>query len=216
LTVLLEYDDNNINRSDGVCVAGRKGCDGYDNRIVEKPSTVLHKDATGRLPIHVFMLRNTCPICLRILLNAMLGCKTKKASPTITSRNSILRLGLDAWKRQLLRGLIGAMDGDDLHERDFTTRDKLDLICIELRVLYETCIALELVAWNISCIKGWQEERIGREIPAEFDDIDDSSFRKHRRIVSGAEIIVPNVISFLEDEPVEKILERFRSYGYLR
>eukprot|EP00536_Pseudo-nitzschia_multiseries_P013914 jgi/Psemu1/213191/e_gw1.630.6.1 len=172
----------------------------------QRPSTVLHKDATGRLPVHVFMLRNTCPTSLRILLNAMLG---------------IMRLGLDVWKSQMLRDLIGAMDGSSgLYERDFTTRDKLDVICTELRVWYETCVALELVVWKIGCERVKNERRRTITRTPTGDGNEDTSngtseFRNNCRIVSGAEIIVPNVLSFLEQEPVENILDRFASYGYL-
>jgi ankyrin repeat protein len=195
----------------------------------EQPSTILHKDATGRLPIHVFLLRNTCEICLRILLEGMLGrsrsnnttnnIRANNNNRALPNRNSILAIGLDAWKRQWLREMIPAMDGTNLYERDFTTRDKLDVICTEARAFWEACVSLELVVWKMSCLSGIREaQETNDQQQEEYCNtklMEDGGFKRNRRIVSGVESIVPNVLSFLEDEPVERILEQFHSYGYL-
>ena len=186
----------------------------------DQPSTILHKDATGRLPVHVFLLRNTCEICLRILLEGMLGrsCSSNSRA-ALLNRNSILAIGLDAWKRQWLGEMIPAMDGTNLYERDFTTRDKLDVICTEVRAFWEACVSLELVVWKMSCLSGIREAQETKDQQQQgccnTKLLEDGGFKQNRRIVSGVEIIVPNVLSFLEDEPVERILEQFRSYGYL-
>ena len=189
LKLLLDHDDNNARAK---------------NEAADQPSTVLHKENTGRLPIHVFMLRNKCEDCLRLLLKHMFGTCNERGLP---SRNSILSRGLDGWKRMWLNDLIPSMDGKNLYERDFTTRDKLDVICEEAKVVCEVCLSLELVAWNTSILLG------RRETTAMLED--DAEWKQHRRIVSGAEIIVPNVLSFLEHEAVERILDRFRTYGYI-
>ena len=197
LKLLLEHDDANA-RENQMTSWKDEG---------PQPSTVLHKETTGRLPIHVFMLRNKCEICLRILLRHMFG----TSHGGLPSRNSILSHGLDNWKRLWLTEVIPAMDGKNLYERDFTTRDKLDVICSQAKVVCEVCISLELVTWKMSILSGIHEElHLG-----ETKLLEDTKWKTHRRIVSGAEIIVPNVLSFLEDEPVERILEQFRSYGYL-
>ncbi len=197
LKILLEHDDANAREN-----PMRSGKD--------QPSTVMHKETTGRLPIHVFMLRNKCEVCLRILLEHMFG----TSHLGLPSRNSILSTGLDNWKRLWLTKVIPAMDGKNLYERDFTTRDKLDVICSQARVVCEVCLSLELVAWKMSILSGIRGE------PSNTDNfatklLKDNKWKSHRRIVSSAEVIVPNVMSFLQNEPVERIVEQFRSYGYL-
>ena len=209
LRILLEHDDASASSS-------RRRQDGN-----QQPSTILHKDTTGRLPIHVFMLRNTCEVCLRILLEAMLG-RTSRTTyhnrskfRAVPNRNSILEIGLDSWKRQC-NAFLADMDGTNLYERDFTTRDKLDVICAQVRVFYEICVNLELVAWRMSCLSGIRDEQEKSDGGSINTNVwEDGQYKRDRRIVSGTEIIVPNVLSFLEDEPVERILEQFRSYGYL-
>jgi hypothetical protein len=199
LKLLLEHDDAGAN-------SGKHGGDKEP-----RPPTILHTDATGRLPIHVFMLRNTCEACLRILLEALFG----RSRTNHRSRSSILSIGLDEWKRTWLSRTIPAMDGTNTYERDFTTRDKLDVICSEARAFCEICGSLELVVWKMSCLSGIREEGGDPNLAATTMEKRDAKWKQHRRIVSGAEIIVPNVLAFLEDEPVKRILDRFRSYGYL-
>ncbi len=186
IKLLLEHDDANARGEN------------HHTTTTDEPSTVLHKETTGRLPIHVFMLRNKCEMCLKILLEHMFG----TSQYGLASRNSILSIGLDNWKLLWTTQIIPAMDGTNLYERDFTTRDKLDVICEQARIVCEVCFHLELVAWKMSILR-------------ENEHSKDPKWKRHRRIVSGAEIIVPNVLSFLEDEPVERILNQFRSYGYL-
>ena len=203
LKLLLEHDDANAREE--------RRSDGNE----PQPSTVLQKETTGRLPIHVFMLRNKCEKCLRILLEHMFG----TCSHLLPSRNSILSTGLDAWKHLWLTKVIHAMDEKTIYERDFTTRDKLDVICNEARVVCEACWSLELVTWKMSILSGVQEEEPiedrGNSFASKTKIPEDTEWKQNRKIVSGAEVIVPNVLSFLEDEPVERILSQFRSYGYL-
>ena len=40
------------------------------------------------------------------------------------------------------------------------------------------------------------------------------AYKTNRRIVSGSEIIVPNILSFLEGESIINIVQTFQSYGY--
>jgi hypothetical protein len=50
------------------------------------------------------------------------------------------------------------------------------------------------------------------EDPSRFSEV---AFTKERHVKSGAEAIIPGVLSFLEDEPIEKILDEFENAGYL-
>jgi hypothetical protein len=47
------------------------------------------------------------------------------------------------------------------------------------------------------------------------DEFSAQQFKKERRVKSGAEIIIPGVLAFLEDEPVAKILAEFEKLGYI-
>jgi hypothetical protein len=216
LKILLEYDSNNSSSS---------------------KQTIFHKDNTGRLPIHVFMLRNICSESLQVLLDAM-----------IIGR--ILNVGLDIWKYQIKSIMIHSMNSTNLYERDFMTRDKLDIICTQFELLYEKCIVLELVVWKISCFVGLIElmnmnnsannnnnHNSNNDASSKSASILTSSssssssslnniitetavvpvvsaYKTNRRIVSGSEIIVPNILSFLEGEPIINIVQTFQSYGY--
>jgi hypothetical protein len=223
LQILLDYDSNNSSSS--------------------SKQTIFQKDKTGRLPIHIFMLRNKCSKSLQVLLESMLV-------------GRILNVGLDIWKHQMKAIMIHSMNNstNNLYERDFITRDKLDIICTQLELLYETCIVLELVVWKISCVIGIIELMTINNNSANDDDDNNhdsnsndassksvsiltsslssslsslndfitetsvvpvvSVYKTNRRIVSGSEIIVPNILSFLEGEPIINIVQIFQSYGY--
>jgi hypothetical protein len=242
LKILLEYDSNNYSSS---------------------KQTIFHKDNTGRLPTHVFLLRNKCPESLQVLLDAMI-------------KGRILNVGLDIWKYQIKSIMIHSMNMNStkngVYERDFMTRDKLDIICTQFELLYEICIVLELIVWKISCFVGLMElimddsdsdsdsdsannnnnnnnnhgnnndtalksaSILTSSSSSSLDDIlfsclslllplyDDErekiktktavTYKTNRRIVSGSEIIVPNILSFLEGEPIINIVKTFQSYGY--
>ncbi|OEU11466.1 hypothetical protein FRACYDRAFT_270753 [Fragilariopsis cylindrus CCMP1102] len=217
LQILLDYDSNNSSSS--------------------SKQTIFHKDKTGRLPIHIFMLRNTCSKSLQVLLESMLV-------------GRILNVGLDIWKYQMKAIMIHSMTSTTVYERDFMTRDKLDIICTQFELLYEKCIVLELVVWKISCVIGIIELMTINNNSANDDnnnhdsnnDVSSKSasiltssssslslndiitetdvvpvvyaYKTNRRIVSGSEIIVPNILSFLEGEPIINIVQTFQSYGY--
>ncbi|KAG7344536.1 ankyrin repeat domain protein [Nitzschia inconspicua] len=178
--------------------------------------SVLNVDRTGRLPIHVYMLRNGDRQCLQLLLEGM-----------IVGR--IHRVGLDKWKGEL-RTMLACMKNS--YERDFATSDKLDMIADEIQLFMLRAIVFELAIWKASCLLGvasaMQNQKLDittismKEILELAQGVANNSasfsqdtFKKERHVNSGAEIIIPGVLSFLEDEPVARILDDFQTAGYL-
>mmetsp|Transcript_37868 Transcript_37868/g.77249 ORF Transcript_37868/g.77249 Transcript_37868/m.77249 type:complete len:404 (-) Transcript_37868:50-1261(-) len=160
-------------------------------------ATVLKEDNVGRLPVHVYLLRNKDDECVRMLLGGM-----------VTGR--IQRVGLDLWKRDL-RSMLRSME---TYERDFMTREKLDVIGEALREFMERAFLLELAVWKASCLGlGLGLGCVGRE----FDSMEalkelGQDYKRERRIKSGAEVIIPGVLSFLEDEPICYIVDEIRTF----
>jgi hypothetical protein len=188
---------------------------------IDKKS-VLNVDRTGRLPIHVYILHNRDRQCLQLLLQGMIY-------------GRIQRVGLDNWKREF-RTMVACME--NTYERDFTTRDKLDMIADEIQLFMQRAVILELAIWKSSCLLALASSmRLGGALKGDIttislkkiveqaaaisvgdesrEEISSDAFKKERRVNSGAEIIIPGVLSFLENEPIVQILEKFDKGGYL-
>ncbi|KAL3909917.1 MAG: hypothetical protein SGILL_007897 [Bacillariaceae sp.] len=185
----------------------------------EDKKSVFNIDRTGRLPIHVYLLRNRDRACTRLLLEGMVY-------------GRIHRVGLDKWKREC-QEMLASMKST--YERDFATRDKLDMIAEEMERFLQRAVLLELAVWKSSCVLGVRAylteaskgdestaipmKQILQTAEAMADEqsikFSEEAFKKERHIKSGAEGIIPEVLSFLEDEPIERILNEFQSAGYL-
>jgi hypothetical protein len=159
--------------------------------------TLLVQDNAGRIPLHVAFLRNNHSSVLERILRAMLV-------------HRIERVGLDLWKRDM-RWFLKSLE---THERDFNTSDKLEMTRDGVRELMERAFLLELIIWRTSCLIPHSPYTTMQEI-VEKEATDESfsanAFKQERRIKSGAEIIVPGVLSFVEDETVVKLMQQFSS-----
>jgi len=157
--------------------------------------SLLQEDSVGRLPIHVVLLRNPNLQVVKLLLEGM-----------ICHRMDLK--GLELWKRDI----YSILKSIKTHERDFNARDKLDTIGRALEDFMERAFLLELAIWRASCL-GFNNDDASFESMQEIDDLgetlqafDPDEYKRQAHIKSGAEIIIPGVIGFLEDEPVTKIL----------
>ena len=91
----------------------------------------------------------------------------------------------------------------ETYERDFTTRDKLDIICDAMRNFKERVFTLELAVWRASCLQfdprfRSMEDVFEHESSQVFGVFDAHAYKVDCRIKSGADIIVRDVISFVE------------------
>lgn len=162
--------------------------------------TLMVEDNAGRIALHVAYLRNSHKQTIQILLEAMIY-------------GHIARVGLDMWKKNMTQ-FIKSME---THERDFTTSDKLEMTREVLKELLELAFLLELGIWRANCLSPHYCHKSMKnisELDASDHDFDAAEFKKERRIKSGAEIIIPGVLSFLEDEPIVKLMEQFAAAGY--
>ena len=121
--------------------------------------------------------------------------------------------GLDLWKLDMKR-LLKSME---THERDFTTRDKLDMVCEEIRAFMERVFTLELAVWRASCLRfnpsySSVGEALNRESSEAGVAFDARAYKADRRIRSGTDVIVRDVIPFVEDEPVDGLIQQFTDY----
>ena len=170
-------------------------------------SAVMTGDDVDRLPIHLALLHNREKEpqleMVQILMEGMLCGRME------------LR-GLDLWKGDM-KALLQLMG---THERDFTTRDKLDIAMDVIRNFMERVYALELAVWRASCLQfnaecsSMQEviEQLSASAISDEGMFDINAYKADRRIKSGADVIVRDVIPFLEYEPVEELVSRFREY----
>ena len=105
----------------------------------------------------------------------------------------------------------------ETQERNFTTRDKLDMISDAIRNFNERVFTLELAVWRASCLQfdtRFQSmedvlEHESSQAPGEFNI---HVYKEDRRIKSGADIIIRGVMSFLESEPVDEVIVQFKNY----
>ena len=156
----------------------------------------------SRLPIHLALLHTyeRQIDVVKILLQGML-CDRMESK------------GLDLWKADIKR-LLTKMN---IHERDFTTRDKLDMICDTIKDFMERVFTLELAVWRASCLQfdtqfTSMEQVFDQEASIADGPFDAHGYKVDRRIRSGADIIVRDVIPFLENEPVEELIQKLRDY----
>lgn len=169
----------------------------------------------GRLAIHVAYLHKACTHSLQLLLEGMLHGRME-------------RVGLENWKHQVHVDFVGRMNS--VYERDFATRDKLDMTCKAFHLLWERTILLELAIWKASCcryLREQQQQQHGEQrieinddtcrsslysMHSSLNDMHLSDAIKHEcHVKSGAEMIIPGVLGFLEDEPIATLLEQIRT-----
>lgn len=123
------------------------------------------------------------------------------------------RKGLDLWKADM-KGLLRSME---THERDFTTRDKLDMVCEAIRDFMERIFTLELGVWRASCLRfdarfSSVEEALDHESSIASGPFDAAAYKSLQRIRSGADVIVRDVIPYLENDPVDELIQKLREY----
>lgn len=101
----------------------------------------------------------------------------------------------------------------DVFERDFITRDKLDIICDTISEFMERVLLLELAVWRASCLQFDTKFASMREL-LDFEsaksNFDEHDYKIERRVKSGADIIVRGVIPFLENELVTEIVAKLK------
>jgi hypothetical protein len=168
----------------------------------DEKETVMVEDNVGRLPVHLALLHTTKDQMevVEIILHHMICTRME-------------RKGLDLWKKEI-KNMLTSME---THERDFTTRDKLDIICDAMRNFNERVLTLELAVWRASCLQ-FDTRFLSMEDVLEHESsqisgyFDAHAYKVDRRIKSGADIIVRDVMSFLENEPVDEIMDQFKNY----
>jgi len=165
--------------------------------------SVMEEDNAERIPIHLAILHTVQQQVevVEVLLKGMLCGRME-------------RKGLDNWKSDM-RSLLKSMA---THERDFTCRDKLDMICDTIRQFMERVFTLELAVWRASCLQfdtRFQniDEVLELERSSVDGEFDEHEYKVHQRIMSGADVVVHHVIPFLEDEPVEDLVRQLRDYS---
>jgi hypothetical protein len=127
------------------------------------------------------------------------------------------RRGLDLWKDDMKRLLKSV----STHERDFATRDKLDMLSEAVRNFMERAFTLELAVWSAS-ISGYDgggspssmENSLDRNDVLSSTSAEDATsydmgaYRVDRRIKCGCDVIVRDVIPFLECDPVDETMRK--------
>merc|ERR1712008_69592 len=168
----------------------------------EDKKTLLQEDNAGRLPVHLALLHTTDKQLevVQLLLQGMLC-------------NRMEKKGLDLWKSDM-KSLLKSMQ---THERHFATSDKLEMICENIREFMERVFALELAVWKASCLQFDErfssvQEVLDHESSMASAPFDALGYKVDRRIRSGADIIVRDVIPFLENEPVENSIQKCVDY----
>ncbi len=107
--------------------------------------------------------------------------------------------GLDLWKCDMQR-MLRSMAAP---ERDFGTRDMLDMLPETVREFAEHTFTLDLAIWRTS----WAQVE---EDPSPERD----ALGRNRRVKCGSDIIVRGVIPFLENKPVEEAIRKMVDSGY--
>ncbi len=207
---------------------------------VESRKTLLETDAFGQLPLHAACRNGASPDVVGLLLDfdseneaVMIGDNVGRlpihlallhttkdqleVSQLILKHMMYTRMerkGLELWKKEI-KSMLTSME---THERNFTTRDKLDIISDAIRNFNERVFTLELAVWRTSCLQfdtrfqsmvDVLEYESSQTSSGEFDT---HAYKVDRRIKSGADIIVRDVMSFLENEPVDEIINHFKNY----
>ena len=107
--------------------------------------------------------------------------------------------GLDLWKCDMQR-MLRSMAAP---ERDFATRDMLNMLCETVWEFAERAFTLDLAIWRTSCVQV-------EEDPSSEQD----ALGCNRRVRCGSEVIVRGVIPFLENELVEEAIRKMVDSGY--
>lgn len=188
---------------------------------VEK-KTVMLLDNADRLPLHVAYL-----FCPKIISSS------EQETPPQNQQSSYVQQPQHSSIELILRGMIhGRIERvglvnwkHDMHtflellgvpERDFDASDKLEITCEALKSLLERAILLELAIWKTSCCARHDDGRDGDDrsgflmpltMEGSMKELS-KDYKQERRIKSGAEMIIPGVLSFLEDEPIAALLEQ--------
>jgi hypothetical protein len=61
----------------------------------------------------------------------------------------------------------------------------------------------------------WLRLLLEHESSQASGDFDSHAYKLDRRITSGADIIVRDVMSFAENEPVDEVIDQFKNYRYI-
>mmetsp|Transcript_10082 Transcript_10082/g.21274 ORF Transcript_10082/g.21274 Transcript_10082/m.21274 type:complete len:375 (-) Transcript_10082:304-1428(-) len=168
----------------------------------EDKKTLLEEDNVGRLPVHLALLHTADKQLevVQLLLQGMLC-------------NRMNRKGYQLWKSDM-KSLLTSME---THERNFTTRDKLDMICETMRDFIDRVFVLELAVWRASCLQfdkrfSCMRDVLDHECSISATPFCPRAYKVGQHVRSGADIIVRGVIPFLEMEPVEDLVREFREY----
>ena len=171
-------------------------------------SAVMTGDEVDRLPIHLALLhtreKESQLGMVKLLMEGMLCGRME------------LR-GFDLWKADM-KSVLELMS---THERDFTTRDKLDMVMETIRNFMERVFVLELAVWRASClqfrteyssIQQIIEHMSSNSLSGDTELFDVHVYKADRRIKSGADVIVRDVIPFLEYEAVDELVLKLQEY----
>lgn len=171
-------------------------------------STVMTGDDADRLPIHLALLHNREKEpqleMVKLLMKGM-----------VCGRMELK--GLDLWKSDM-KHLLLLME---THERDFTTRDKLNIVMDIIRNFMERVYVLELAVWRASCLQFNEEYSCMQDVIENLSTVatvdggvsfDVNAYKIDRRIKSGADIIVRDVMPFLEYEAVDELIVKLSEY----
>lgn len=156
--------------------------------------SLLTEDNVGRLPIHVVLLRNPNIQVVQLLLEGMIG-------------QRMINKGLELWKSDI-KSFLKSMQ---MHERDFNARYKLDVISQQLRELMERAFVLDLGIWRTTCLgREFESMQEMFDLSNTIQEFDADEYKREAHVTSGADIIIPGVMSFLEDEPVTRIIKEIQ------
>ena len=107
--------------------------------------------------------------------------------------------GLNLWKcnvQRMLRSMVAP-------ERDFVTRDLLDMLRETVREFAVRVFALDLAVWRMSCVQVEEDPLSERDV-----------LGRDRCVRCGSNVIVRGVIPFLENEPAEEAIRKMVDSGY--
>lgn len=170
-------------------------------------TTVLQRDSAGRIPLHVAFLRTSSTAVVEVLVQHML-------------LGSVERLGYDQWKH-VMDTYVTYMASTP--ERDFMTREKLNVLTEAIQEMKERAVLLELAVWKESCLSSIFTESSSSQRLSCLNEFNEywpkqhgtthrhslSEYKRECRIKSGAETIVRSVLPFLEGEPLVKYKQEF-------
>jgi len=193
-------------------------------------NSVLMQDDAGRLPLHVAF--QFCPI-RRPNIGTSSSSSSNIMMTTTTAHKSSMeliffamlqgrleRIGLQNWRKVLLEKMIQPLEDGMKAEGNADTAFLLEETCKALNGFLEVTFLLELAVWKSRCkieldeMLRLEKQRPPSSLRTSDDVISDTPSlsslsrlqKRNCRITSGADVIVPGVISFLEDEPITALL----------